>query len=175
VAGGGCRFEWTGEVSEGAPVVDHELAFDPSTCQSLRERGRLVSRGSGKRAGASSKRVGGLPSPHAGGGARAASTTRWHARIESLWEHPPQIDVTKVENHVIWEPDGSGAFEAEFRNDSFCVVDPTTWTRHAQYINGDPAGNSTYGLGMYKDGGCGFLLSSDFSSYKERDLWQRIG
>ncbi len=104
---GGCRFAWDGALPAGdEPVLDQELAFDPSSCTSLRARGVVLSRGEGDGDAAQSQSTGGAP---AGDGTLPASVRRWSAYIHSWWEDPPQKDVSKVENTITWAPDGSCA------------------------------------------------------------------
>jgi len=103
---GGCRFEWSGVVPRSdRPIVDHELAFDPSTCQSVRARGELISRGRDGTTAADTDKAG----TSADGTAPASTYGRWTAYIHSWWEDPPQKDVTKVENEIEWAPDATCA------------------------------------------------------------------
>lgn len=105
--GGGCRFEAAGALpATDRPVVDHELAFDPASCLSLRARGEVVDRGAASDTGASTSGSGEAP----GDGTLPASTYgRWTAYIHSWFEDPPQKDTSKVENTIVWEPNGSCA------------------------------------------------------------------
>jgi len=104
---GGCRFEWSGAISETeSPLVDHELAFDPTTCSSLRERGELLEPGT-----SSFDSTTGDSNATSDPEETAPANTygRWRAYIHSWWEDPPQLDVSKVENTIEWAPDGSCA------------------------------------------------------------------
>lgn len=108
LASGGCSFTVDAVRKPGvAPTREIELAYDESSCQSLRERGTptvpatSASGGTGQPSGEAA--------PGTVDGVAPASLGQFRAYLHSWFRDPPGFHVNDVTNTVIWSPDGSCA------------------------------------------------------------------
>lgn len=117
---GGCGFRAELTRVPGQPLSDRELAYDPDTCRSLRERGyqQGATPGPPPNASQGDGAIVRASGPSASPSSLSATTAGYsnHAFIRSWFHDPrpvPNFTVNRVTNTVDWNPDGTCALAGD--------------------------------------------------------------